>query len=772
MGNFKPAISTSLLPLETSAATTNSHYYRPTCSAISSSTHSPTRPSQQFPVQSLLSTDPLLCHLTPETIIRLSTSGDFDFEPGEKAWSLRAAEDTVKVNEWLREVEGWNREWRRTYRESKDAGDRYLPPADRPEKRRKPDTGSIREDEEGAMLDGSKPVWWRLYSEENGTGGSGGLIVKDDTPEAMAVEAPKPQTDLPGLRRGGKPLTPYQLGMQRQRAMEARSEPDQILVDPLEKVGARDEREEESEEESEDEEEEEDDKPGEGIEYWGSLKRSIVEGYEARIELIKSEIEELDVDGLKYRVLCESGPSLPPLLTDRMLTLALSAYHPSAADLLTDSYAIMATTTLQLLSQLSRLKKLLSVWASRIAVLRIVPVFLRSLQIAKDALEAGYTAITHPSINPESSSLDKEWRSPEEESYTLMQKIITQKVATVGMLMDIMLDALEGREDVLPEKWIAELEDLEEGVGHWEMDGERAVLEGRLRLEEMIIGQSRIQEEAREREKTSLVLEQGMSAREARAEEEAGIEVQRLSEEEELAEKARLELKAEKVAEAKRLLLASEATQKEKAAELERLAEAKRQRLDAQRHEEESAAAKALEELSAIEVERVAVVEAAHQVFIREQAGFDDKKFQELNRQRRLTEDERARLADLALAEREEARKAKQQREREIEERVKVETSVFSSPTNLRKTMEEGRLVIKPSKKAVRGEISGDLGCLTSTSKNWSTAPRSSRPTLGKALTKDQKQRFTLRSSSLAPSTTIGYKVCIVSGSGSISADV
>ena len=132
--------------------------------------------------------------------------------------------------------------------------------------------GSIREDEEGAMLDGSKPVWWRLFSEDNGTGGSGGVIVKDDTPETVAVEGPKPQTDLPGPRRGGKPLTPYQLGMQRQKATEARnggrSEPDQILVNPLEKIGAKEEREEESEEEEE--QEEEDDEPEEGIEYCGA----------------------------------------------------------------------------------------------------------------------------------------------------------------------------------------------------------------------------------------------------------------------------------------------------------------------------------------------------------------------------------------------------------------------------------------------------------------------------------------------------------------------
>ena len=35
--------------------------------------------------------------------------------------------------------------------------------------------------------------------------------------------------------------------------------------------------------------------------------------------------------------------------------------------------------------------------------------------------------------------------------------------------MDTMLDALEGREDVLPDSWIGELGDLESGVGRWVM---------------------------------------------------------------------------------------------------------------------------------------------------------------------------------------------------------------------------------------------------------------------------------------------------------------
>ena len=56
-----------------------------------------------------------------------------------------------------------------------------------------------------------KPVRWRIFSEDNGTGGSGSVIVKDDRPEVGAVEAPKPQAGSPGLGGGGKQLTLYQL---------------------------------------------------------------------------------------------------------------------------------------------------------------------------------------------------------------------------------------------------------------------------------------------------------------------------------------------------------------------------------------------------------------------------------------------------------------------------------------------------------------------------------------------------------------------------------
>lgn len=89
--------------------------------------------------------------------------------------------------------------------------------------------------------------------------------------------------------------------------------------------------------------------------------------------------------------------------------------------------------------------------------------------------------------------------------------------------MDTMLDTLEGREDILPDLWISELEEVEECFGAWEMDGERVVLEGRLRLDDLRHHQTRREEREREREKTALVLEQERSVREA---EKVGVEVE------------------------------------------------------------------------------------------------------------------------------------------------------------------------------------------------------------------------------------------------------
>ena len=79
-------------------------------------------------------------------------------------------------------------------------------------------------------------------------------------------------------------------------------------------------------------------------------------------------------------------------------------------------------------------------------------------------------------------------------------------------------------------------------------------------------------------------------------------------------------------------------------------------------------------------------------------------------------------------------------------------------------------LSIELSEKVAK-EILRDPTHATSSSGNQSVALRSSRPTLDKALAKDQKSRFTLGMGSSATSTTGRYKVCIVSRFGSTSAD-
>jgi len=152
--------------------------------------------------------------------------------------------------------------------------------------------------------------------------------------------------------------------------------------------------------------------------------------------------------------------------------------------------------------------KLLSIWAIRLAVLKIVPVFLRWLGNARDALDAGYETIQLPAIADGSQKLD-------EEIFAVMAENIQQRVTAAGRIMDSMLDALEGREDVLPDKWVGELEDIEEGVSNWEMDAERVVLEGRLREV------SKAEEFRNEREKMHLVMEGERVAEKAREDEDA-----------------------------------------------------------------------------------------------------------------------------------------------------------------------------------------------------------------------------------------------------------
>lgn len=193
----------------------------------------------------------------------------------------------------------------------------YLPPnADRPKKRRKlapgeidDMMGSIKEvDEEEDIEDGSVKVGKKRKTRRK-------LFVDRSTDTSDSEETPEVMLSPPveSAGRSRKPLTPYQLKMQRQKAA-AEGEatltqkqqqtplptPQQtpVTAKRIVETAKNGHFDEETSEEEEEEEEE----------YWGSLKKSTVEMYEARIAFIKSEIEELDVEALKSKVLCTLIP--------------------------------------------------------------------------------------------------------------------------------------------------------------------------------------------------------------------------------------------------------------------------------------------------------------------------------------------------------------------------------------------------------------------------------------------------------------------------------
>ena len=243
-------------------------------------------------------------------------------------------------------------------------------------------------------------------------------------------------------------------------------------------------------------------------EFWGCLPATTVLRYEERIEEIRCEIDDLDIEGLKSAVLSYTRPLRYPL---------------------SDPSAVIAATTLQLLPPLARLTNLLAAWAVRIAVLKIIPLFLKWLEESEMTLTEALQRISQE----DEYAVDAEKEFSEEE-YQLLMEALDSKIVTAGRIMDMMLDALSGREDTLPDDWITRMEALEEGYSQWVVDGERLVLETRLLRE-----QREEEEEARARDRRrmmlarrdSLMWEREKVREEAKVEEERVLEVVRRAEE-------------------------------------------------------------------------------------------------------------------------------------------------------------------------------------------------------------------------------------------------
>lgn len=209
-------------------------------------------------------------------------------------------------------------------------------------------------------------------------------------------------------------------------------------------------------------------------EFWGHLPAHLVQECEDRIEAIRDDMETLEIEELKEHVrVTHHLPSRGPSVYDHHESNDVTVHGHGHMD---DFTAIVTATIMQTLPHLARLHSLLSTWSVRLSVLRQVPGFLDCLEKAQTALEAAWEVVKPLKME----ALGHATRVDRNTFYTI-RNVLEKRVSELGQRLDCMLDALEGREDTLPEHWIDTMEALETDFGTWVVETERQVLDNELR---------------------------------------------------------------------------------------------------------------------------------------------------------------------------------------------------------------------------------------------------------------------------------------------------
>ncbi|KAL3422725.1 GAS2 domain-containing protein [Phlyctema vagabunda] len=210
-------------------------------------------------------------------------------------------------------------------------------------------------------------------------------------------------------------------------------------------------------------------------EYVGSLRANDVIRFETRVEEIHEDMEELNVEEIKTKVLdtfsAKSRPSTPRL--DQPLPSLFSSYTR-----MDDFTAVVTATVLRALPNLSRLMRLMDVWSIRLTVLRKVPPLLHALDDAEIALKSGWDTIQMFEHTGGQESEVTEQHILTRSMFDIMRDVLQDKVTLLGQELDFLLDTLEGREDTLPDSWLDRMEVIEQDYGSWVVSGDRKVREG------------------------------------------------------------------------------------------------------------------------------------------------------------------------------------------------------------------------------------------------------------------------------------------------------
>ncbi|KAK8230045.1 hypothetical protein BKA81DRAFT_375101 [Phyllosticta paracitricarpa] len=200
--------------------------------------------------------------------------------------------------------------------------------------------------------------------------------------------------------------------------------------------------------------------------YWGSLPAARVQAYGERLDQIKDELDDLNMDELKGHIL-----DMYPM--DRWQSAPTEGKKRAELHLLDDFSYVVTHTMLQALPCLSYLNQLTRTWTMRVAVLRDVPKFLGGLKEAKKALRLGWDSLIPPNELEPSQKALAEWK----EAAETIRSVLETQVRSLGQKLDRMLDSLEDMNDTLPDHWIDDFEELEGEYGKWCSDAQRRIFE-------------------------------------------------------------------------------------------------------------------------------------------------------------------------------------------------------------------------------------------------------------------------------------------------------
>jgi hypothetical protein len=206
--------------------------------------------------------------------------------------------------------------------------------------------------------------------------------------------------------------------------------------------------------------------------YCASLPQEQVETFENRLDAIDEELEILEVDELKERVLgIHLGRSRPSssYSTQSMTTL-----------LLMDDFQLFVTEAMmQTLPYHSKLKQYMRAWSTRLAVFGKVPRFLETMSAFTVQMNQAYP----PLQDPLSSKVPLNHLHQLQERLETKRHTLSDQIGTGGRLLDGMLDILEGSEDTLPEQWIDRFEKDEKEYSDWSVLADRQLFKIRMLAE-------------------------------------------------------------------------------------------------------------------------------------------------------------------------------------------------------------------------------------------------------------------------------------------------